>query len=105
MFLLEQIAITRTGMGISQAALAGRVGVSRLAITRLEKGIGSVSLLIAVLHELEIRIAGVARGARLPDQLRSKRVRLGLSQVEAGHRAELDARTVAEPAVAQYNHY
>ena len=96
MNLPEEIASARSGAGLSQSALAARVGVARLAITRLEAGIGSMSLLLSVMRELDFRISGIARGSTLPAQLQARRVRLGFTPASAGKKAGLDARTVKD---------
>ena len=94
MDLLSELAATRSGQGISQATLAARLGVPRLAVTRLEAGVGSVALLLRAMAMIELRISGVARGGTLPAQLRARRERLGLTIDVVAKRADLDPRTV-----------
>ena len=94
MNLLHQIVAARTGKGLSQIELANRIGVARLAITRLEAGVGSTARLLAVMAELEVRLSGIARGSTLPDQLRTRRLRLGWSVADVAERAGLTSKTV-----------
>lgn len=94
MDLLDELTKARRDRGISQADLALRLSVPRLAVTRLEAGTGSSRLLLAAMRELEFRISGIARGATLPDQLRARRERLDLTLAQVAERAALDHRTV-----------
>lgn len=94
MDLLREVAAARSGLGLSQQALATKVGVSRLAITRLENEVGSIALLLRVMATLDFRVSGVARGASLPEQLRERRKRLGITIDRAAAKADLDPRTV-----------
>ena len=94
MDLLKELAEARVSKGLSQSQLADKIGVARLAIARLEAGIGSAARLVSVMAALEIRLSGIARGATLPDQLRTRRLRLGWSVAEAAYRASLTAKTV-----------
>lgn len=79
---------------MSQRELASRLGVTRLAITRLEAGIGSIPLLSKVMDEIGFRLSGVARGGRLSDQLRARRIRLGMTTRDVAKKSMLDHRTV-----------
>ena len=94
MDLLHEIVAARTGKGLSQTDLADRIGAARLAVARLEAGVGSTARLLKVMAELEVRLSGVARGATLPDQLRARRVRLGWSISEISERSGLTSKTV-----------
>lgn len=94
MDLLRDIAAARTGSGLSQQALAEKVGVSRLAITRLENEVGSIALLLRVMAALDFRVSGVARGGSLPEQLQARRKRLGITVDRAAAKANLDPRTL-----------
>ncbi|MDH7975715.1 helix-turn-helix domain-containing protein [Sphingomonas sp. AR_OL41] len=94
MNLLKELAEARATKGLSQSNLAARIGVTRLAIARLEVGIGSATRLVAVMNVLEVRLSGIARGPTLPDQLHARRKRLGWSVAEAADRAGLTQRTV-----------
>ena len=94
MNLLAELAAMRTGQGLSQATLAARLGVPRLAITRLESGIGSAKLLQRAMEEIGLRVSGVARGDSLPEQLRARRTRLGMDEQRIAKKADLDVRTL-----------
>jgi transcriptional regulator with XRE-family HTH domain len=94
MNLSHELALARTQKGFSQASLADALGVSRLAIVRMEGGVGSVALLLAAMKQLEVRFSGIARGATLPDQIRARRERLKISIQRAAELAGLDMRTV-----------
>ena len=94
MDLLKEIAEARAGKGLSQSDLGARVDVARLAIARLEAGVGSTVRLLAVMAELEVRLSGIARGATLPDQLCARRLRLGWSIGDVADRAKLTSKTV-----------
>jgi transcriptional regulator with XRE-family HTH domain len=92
--LHEFIKAARVGRGLSQSDLAHQLGVVRLAITRLEAGIGSVELAVAAMLALHLRLAGIGSGTTLPNQLRVARTRRALSVDDVAVRAGLDRRTV-----------
>jgi len=94
MNLCSDLSEARKERGISQSELAARVGVPRLAITRLEHSTGSVPLLVKVMRELDFRVAGVARGGTLPDQLRARRERLKWPVSRVAEKTGLDTRTI-----------
>lgn len=94
MDLFKELAAARSSNGLSQTDLAEKLGVTRLAVARMEVGIGSTVRLLAAMNELEIRLSGVAGGATLPDQVRARRERRGWSVIEAADRAGLAAKTV-----------
>ena len=94
MDLLNEIAEARLGKGFSQTELADRIGVTRLAIARLEAGVGSTARMLAVMNALEVRLSGIARGVTLPEQLRARRLRLGWSVAEVADRSGLTVKTV-----------
>lgn len=92
--LLREIIDARKGKGLSQVELAARLGLPRLAIARLEIGIGSAARLCSVMQELDVRLSGIGRGASLPDQLRARRERREWSIEGAAVRAGLTKKTV-----------
>lgn len=94
--LPTDLRATRRSRGLSQSALGELVGVDRQAIARLECGIGSVALLLRVMGELDYHLSGLARGARLDEQLRNRRQRLRISQGEVARRAGVSRKTVSE---------
>jgi len=71
----------RTSSGLSQADLANRAGVSIGAIYELEaRGNGTVALLITLCQTLDLRFAGLPKGARFGEQVRALRLRRRWSQ-------------------------
>ncbi len=94
MNLLDVISTSRSQRGVSQADLAAELGIARLAVTRLESGVGAVSLLLAVMKALELRLSGIGLGDTLPEQLRARRERLGLSIARVAEKTGIDARTL-----------
>lgn len=89
-----ELAAARRETGVSQEALAARLGVPRLAITRMEAGTASVALALKVLDELKVRLNGVGKGHTLVQQLTNARLRRGWSDDDLAKRAGLDVRTV-----------
>jgi transcriptional regulator with XRE-family HTH domain len=94
MDLFKEIAAARTSGGLSQAELAASLGMPRLAVARLESGIGSTARLLMVMKRLEVRLSGIARGGSLPEQLRARRLRRGWTVDYAAARAGLTGKTV-----------
>jgi transcriptional regulator with XRE-family HTH domain len=95
MTLYAIVADARRDAGLSQSDFAKKLSVPRLSVVRLERGIGSMRLLLKAMGELRVRIANVARGASLPEQLQNRRRRLSWSASEAAMRAGIAPRTVA----------
>jgi transcriptional regulator with XRE-family HTH domain len=93
--LVTALIEARQSMGMSQRALATRIGVSPLQIKRLERGIGSVATLTAAMAALDFRLTGIAPGKDLAAQLRARRLRRGLTVVDVAARAKLSRTTVA----------
>lgn len=93
--LLSALRSTRRSRGLSQAALGALIGVDRQSVCRLEQGIGSAELLIRAMSALDFHLSGLARGARIDEQLRNRRARLGLSQGQVAAQAGLSRKTVA----------
>jgi DNA-binding XRE family transcriptional regulator len=75
--------------------MASRLGVSRLAIARLEKGVGSVSLVVAAMRDLHLRLNGVGRGITLPEQLRARRLQRPWTIGALAERSNLSRKTIA----------
>lgn len=92
--VLKNIAFFRQRCGLSQHDLAAKLGANRHSIIRLEAGVGSTKLLVAVMAKLEIRIANVGDGATLGDQLRERRSRRGWTIADASARAGLAPKTI-----------
>ncbi|WP_295633231.1 DNA N-6-adenine-methyltransferase [Novosphingobium sp.] len=94
MDLCSEIASARRENGLSQSALAEKLGVDRGAIARLEVGSGSVDLIMKAMDTLQIRIKNVAKGGNLVEQLGYAQVRCKWSVERLAERAGLDIRTV-----------
>jgi DNA-binding XRE family transcriptional regulator len=75
--------------------LAERIGADAQTVKRLEKGIGSVSTLVAVMAALDFRLTGLGPGTTLADQLRACRDRRSMSLQDAASRAGISRATVA----------
>lgn len=61
----------------------------------MEKGVGSVPTLVAVMEALDFRLTGVGRGATLPQQLRVNRLGRSMSLREAAARTGMSRATIA----------
>jgi len=93
--LIDELRKARRSAGWSQRTLAERVGVDPQTIKRLEKGTGSVAILSTVMEALDFYLTGVGPGNALPDQLRARRRRLGLSLTEVSAKSGLSRTTIA----------
>lgn len=71
--LIEDLRKARQLAG-SQRAPASRIDVDAQAIKRLEKGVGSVSTMLAAMAALDCRLTGLGPGKTLPEQLRARRL-------------------------------
>lgn len=61
----------------------------------MEKGVGSVATLVAVMDALDFRLTGIGRGVSLPQQLRANRLGRSVSLREAAARTGLSRATIA----------
>ena len=77
-----------------QRTLAERSGESAQAIFRLERGIGSVSTLEAVMRALDFRLTGIGPGKSLADQLRTRRLKLSMTIKALAKRTALSPTTI-----------
>jgi transcriptional regulator with XRE-family HTH domain len=93
--LLSELRAARLSAGWSQRTLAARIGVDAQAIKRLEKGVGSVATLIAVMAALDLRLTGLGAGTTLHEQLRARRRKRSLSLDEMAMKARLSRTTIA----------
>ena len=93
--LIEEVRLARQSAGWSQRTLAERIGVDAQAIQRLEKGIGSVAILVAAMAALDFQLTGISAGKTIPEQLRARRRTRRLSLTETAVRAKLSRATVA----------
>jgi transcriptional regulator with XRE-family HTH domain len=92
--LIADIRLARQAKGWTQRTLAERAGVDVQTIKRLEKGVGSVPTLIAVMSALAYRLSGVGPGDTLLEQLRVRRQRQRLSIADVAARAGVARATV-----------
>lgn len=93
--LIKELREARRSAGWSQRTLADRIGVDVQVIKRLEKGVGSVIALIAVMAALEFRLTGLGRGKTLPEQLRTRRLNRSLSLDALAAKTGLSRTTIA----------
>ena len=93
--LLQLLRQARRSVGMTQRDLAVRVGVDVQAIKRMERGVGSVPMLVAAMDALDFRLTGVGRGVTLPEQLRSNRLGRAMSLREAAARTGMSRATIA----------
>jgi transcriptional regulator with XRE-family HTH domain len=93
--LLSELRAARLSAGWSQRTLAVRIGVDAQAIKRLEKGVGSVPTLIAVMAALDFRLTGLGAGTTLHEQLRARRRKRSLSLDKMATKARLSRTTIA----------
>ena len=94
-FLIEELKLARKTAGWSQLTLAQRVGIDVQSIKRMEKGVGSVSTLVAVMDALDFRITGLGSEGKMAARLRDRRRGRGMSIETAADRADLSRGTVA----------
>lgn len=75
--------------------MASRIGVDAQTIKRLEKGVGSVTTLVAVMTTLDFRLTGLTPGKTLPEQLRESRRKRALSLDAMAEKTRLSRTTIA----------
>lgn len=92
--LIDELKQARRSAGWSQRTLAERAEVDAQTIKRLEKGVGSVATLVAVMAILQFHLTGVGAGRTLADQLRARRRVLAMSISEAARRSGLSRSTI-----------
>jgi transcriptional regulator with XRE-family HTH domain len=93
--LIDEIRGARLSAGWSRTTLAERIGVDAQIIKRLEKGVGSVMTLTAVMTALDFRLAGLGPGKTLHDQLRACRQKRSLSLDALAAKTGLSRTTIA----------
>ena len=93
--LIRDIVLARREKGLTQTALAEAIGSDRAAIARLEAGVGPLSLLLQIMEALQYHVAGLAKGTRLPEQLRNRRLSMKLSTQELAQRAGVSRATIS----------
>lgn len=92
--LIKDLREARRSTGWSQKTLAEQIGINAQVIKRLERGVGTVTTLIAVMAALDYRLTGLGPGKDLPDQLRNRRVKRAMTLETAASRAGLSRATV-----------
>ncbi|WP_294328596.1 DNA N-6-adenine-methyltransferase, partial [uncultured Sphingomonas sp.] len=93
--LIAELIEARRSSGVSQSTLAARIGVPLQKIKRLERGVGSVDTLIAVMTALDFRLTGLGPGDSLSEKLRANRLRRGWTLEKAASRARISRTTLA----------
>jgi transcriptional regulator with XRE-family HTH domain len=93
--LIAALVEARRSSGVSQNALATRIGVPPQKIKRLERGVGSAETLAAAMVATDFRLTGLGPGKTLAAQLRACRRRRGWTMEEAALRAKLSRTTLA----------
>ncbi|QJU56434.1 helix-turn-helix domain-containing protein [Sphingomonas sp. AP4-R1] len=93
--MIYDFRAARLAAGLSQRALAELLDTDAQAIKRMEKGVGAVPTLIAAMKALNFRLAGVGAGATLPEQLRTRRLRRGMSLDQVATMTGLSRTTIA----------
>lgn len=92
--LVAELIIARRASGWSQRTLANRIGTSTQSVRRMEKGVGSVSTVIAAMSALKFQPTGIGPGATLHERLRGRRRRLGMSIAMTAERTGLSRTTI-----------
>jgi len=93
--LLQELGQARRSAGLSQRALAERIGLDAQVIKRLERGIGSMATLISVKDSISFQLNGLGPGRTLPEQLRNRRHKRGWSLDKAAERSGLSKATIS----------
>lgn len=93
--LLEELRAARAGKGLTREEAALRSGLTSQTVKRLEAGVGSIASLNALMASVELRIANLARGATINEQIANRRHRLELTLEEVAQRAGVTRKTVA----------
>jgi len=93
--LIAALIEARRSSGVSQSTLAARIGVPLQKIKRLERGVGSVETLAAVMTATDFRLTGLGPGNTLGEKLRSSRLRRGWTLEKAALRARMSRTTLA----------
>ncbi|MDJ0278897.1 DNA N-6-adenine-methyltransferase [Sphingomonas sp. 2R-10] len=93
--LIAALIEARRSSGVSQSTLAARIGVPVQKIKRLERGVGSVETLAAVMTAIDFRLTGLGPGDTLGAKLRASRLRRGWTLEKAASRAKLSRTTLA----------
>lgn len=93
--MIKELRLARRSAGWSQRTLAGRIGVDAQTIKRLEKGVGSVTTLVAAMTALNFRLTGLGPGTALHEQLRDRRRKQSISLEQLASKTGLSRTTIA----------
>lgn len=93
--MISELREARRAAGWSQKALAERIEADVQTIKRLEKGVGSVTTLVAAMNALDFRLTGLGPGKSLPEQLRTRRRQRSISLQQMAMRTGLSRATIA----------
>lgn len=93
--LIAALVEARRSSGVSQTTIAARLGVPLQKIKRLERGVGSVETLAAVMSALDFRLTGLGPGDTFGAKLRASRLRRGWTLEKAASRAGISRTTLA----------
>src|SRR3954467_1709217 len=95
MDIAAAIREARTSSGLSQSELAHRASVSPHAVWELEaRGNGTVALLTKLCPALDLRFAGLPRGASFGDQVRAARLKRGWGQERLADEAQVSPSSI-----------
>lgn len=92
--LIQNLRTARRSVGLTQKALGERIAVDAQTIKRLEKGVGSVTTLTAVMEALDFRLTGLGSGDTLGEQLRRRRLKRSLTLHKLAEKSGLARSTV-----------
>ena len=93
--LIAALVEARRSSGVSQSTLAARIGLPLQKIKRLERGVGSVETLAAVMAATDFRLTGLGPGKSLGEKLRASRLKRGWTLEKAALRARMSRTTLA----------
>lgn len=77
--IAEEVRATRRQQGLRQADVATRAGLSQSAVADLERGLGTMQVLGAVMRVIDMRLTGLPREQTLGARVRAARARKGWS--------------------------
>ena len=92
--LVAALRAARKSIGTSQRDLADQIGVTPQVIGRLERGVGSLVTLIAVMDATDFKLTGLSAGATLPERLCNTRRKRGISLERLAAKTGLSRTTI-----------
>ncbi len=99
--LFDDLRAKREGSGLSLAELATKTGYTLNTIWELERGRGTIALLEATMHALDLHIVGLTPGKALGPRLKAARLKRGLSIEALAVKAGCSAGAVSRVEVGQ----